>query len=139
MPAGLLGNELAIRYGSRYAPILLFGLAAIASLLVGWLLIAPPLLTAALVVLYAFVVQGNISNLTAGTVATAEPERAGATLALHSFIGFSGGMLGPPCFGWVLDGAGGTGSQLAWLLAYASCGLACLAGALALALWGRGR
>ena len=132
VPAGLLGNELAIRYGSRYVAIRLFGVAAVASLLVGWLLILPPALTIAMVVLYAFVVQGNISNLTAGTVASAEPERAGATLAVHSFIGFTGGILGPLSFGLMLDSAGGTDNRLAWLLAYGSCGLVCLVGALAL-------
>lgn len=132
VPAGLLGNELAIRYGSRYVAIRLFGVAAITSFLVGWLFVLPQGIIITMVVLYAFVMQGNLSNLTAGTVASADPGRSGATLAVHSFIGFTGGMLGPLSFGLMLDSAGGTDSQLAWWLAYGSCGLVCLVGALAL-------
>ncbi|OED43572.1 hypothetical protein AB833_03460 [Chromatiales bacterium (ex Bugula neritina AB1)] len=132
VPAGLLGNELAIRYGSRYVAVRLFGVAAVASFFVGWLYTLPGALVIVTIVLYAFVIQGNISNLTAGTVASAEPGRAGATLALHSFIGFTGGILGPLSFGVMLDMAGGTDSQIAWLFAYGSCGLVCLVGALAL-------
>ncbi len=133
VPAALLGNELAIRIGFAPAAIRIFALGAVTSPLVGALLVAPAPLVVACVLLYAFVVQGNVSSLTAGVVAAAEPGRIGATMALHSFVGFSGGVVGPTVFGLVLDGAGGSAHSTAWMLAYGSCGLACAAGALAVA------
>jgi MFS family permease len=139
VPAGLLGAELAIRAGMRRAAICIFVLGAAASPLVGAVLHAPEVVVAAVVLLYAFVVQGNVSSLTAGAVAAAQPGRVGATMALHSFVGFSGGMFGPLVMGLVLDGAGGTSHPGAWMLAYGSCGLACLAGAWSLRSLGRGR
>jgi len=134
VPAGLLGNEIGIRHGMRRTAIVLFAAAALASPLVGALVGAPGPWVVACVLVYAFIVQGNVSNLTAGVVAAAEPRRMGATMALHSFIGFSGGILGPLCFGLVLDGAGGAAGTMAWVLAYGSCGVACAAGALSLAV-----
>jgi len=136
VPAGLLGNELGIRYGMRRSAMAVFWVAAAASPLLGALLDAPGVVIVACVLLYAFIVQGNVSNLTAGVVAAADPRRMGATMALHSFIGFSGGILGPLCFGLVLDGAGGAAEATAWMLAYGSCGVACAAGALSLAALG---
>jgi len=139
VPAGLLGNELGIRAGFRRGALWMFLLAALASVLMPLSFALSAVAALVLVLLYAFIVQDNVSNLTAGTVAVAERERAGATMALHSFIGFSGGMLGPLCFGLVLDGAGGAASQLAWSLAYGSCGLVCVAGAVSLLALGRER
>jgi hypothetical protein len=51
-------------------------------------------------------------------VAVAEPGRRGATLAAHAFFGFTGGALGPPAVGLVLDLAGGDG----WGIGFAAMG-----------------
>ena len=68
-------------------------------------------LAAVLLTVYGIVIWLNSSSLTAGTAGTAEPSRRGATLAVHSMLGYAGGFVGPLLVGWVLDLSGGM-SQL---------------------------
>jgi MFS family permease len=70
-------------------------------------------------------------------VIAAAPERRGATMALHSLLGFGTGFVSPLAVGVVLDLAGGNDQGLAWGLAFALMGLGVLAGPLVLALLGR--
>ena len=58
-------------------------------------------------VAYGFVIWLDSSSLTAGTAGTAEPSRRGATLAVHSMLGYAGGFVGPLLIGFVLDAFGG--------------------------------
>jgi MFS family permease len=76
-------------------------------------------LAALLLTLYGVVVWLDSSSLTAGTAGTAEPARRGATLAVHSMLGYAGGFVGPLLIGWVLDLSGGM-SQLGWGLSFLS-------------------
>jgi MFS family permease len=137
VPAGLLGNELAIRFGLKRMAIAIFLAGAAGGAAIGFAAPLPFAAVAVLAVTYAFIAQGNISSATAGTIQAAEPARMGTTMAVHSFVGFSGGFAAPFVFGLVLDFTGGNGDPLAWGLAFASCGLACLFGALAVALLDR--
>ena len=57
----------------------------------------------------------------------------GATLAVHSFVGFFGGAVGPVVVGWMLDLAGGAVTAWAWGLAFAAMGVPCLLAPAALA------
>ena len=70
-----------------------------------------------LVLGYGIVVYLNSSSLTAGTAGTAEPSRQGATLAIHSMLGYAGGFIGPIIVGVILDLTGGM-SQTSWGLAF---------------------
>jgi len=63
----------------------------------------------------------------------------GATAALYSFVGLGGGFLGTLIFGIALDALGGGARLAAWTLSFGTCGLACLAGAVALAFLSRDR
>lgn len=135
MVASLAGNEAATRFGSRrVVTVVMVSSAAVACgvgfgapLAYGWVV--------ALVLLYSVTVQLDSAALTAGAVAHAEPGRRGATLAMHSLVGFTGGFLGPLLFGVILD-AGGGSAVAAWGAAFASIGLLTLLGPLALA-WSR--
>jgi len=131
VPAGLWGNELAIRFGLRFTATLIFAVSAVSLGVLGFAA-ALPLLGAAVAALsIGFVVQGNFSNLTSGLLVVAMPPYAGATLALYSCIGFAGGFLGTVLFGVMLDGFGGTDRLGAWVAAFATSGIACLIGAAA--------
>jgi len=55
--------------------------------------------------------------VTAGAAGNAEPSRRGATLAVHSTLGYAGGFIGPLVVGFTLDLAGGM-SPMAWGLAF---------------------
>src|SRR6267378_5154115 len=131
VPAGLLGNELSIRYGLRNIASLVFLLSAFAGGLFGFTAMLPYVAVLCLAVAVGFVVQGNFSNLTSGVLAVATPRHRGATIGLYSCVGFGGGFLGTLLFGVTLDQFGGTSQLAAWTLSFGTCGLACLAGAAA--------
>jgi MFS family permease len=139
VPAALLGNEIAIRFGLRRTAAGAFILAAVTAGLFGFAAALPPVVLCGLALLAAVILQLNFANLTAGLLAAAEPTRAGLTVAFYSLVGFAGSFLGPLVFGWMLDRFGGAHSLLAWGFAYGSCGLAALVGGLAMLLIGRDR
>jgi MFS family permease len=115
--ASVVGNEAAIRFGRRRlvctAMILSIGLAAILGF-VGSMSYA---IAVTLLLVYGLVVWLDSSSLTAGAAGTAEPSRRGATLAVHSMLGYAGGFVGPLAIGWTLDLAGGM-SPWSWGLAF---------------------
>jgi MFS family permease len=122
--SSVLGNELAMRYGrNRVVPVVmlcsglftgLFGLSSGLS----WYAIAG--LSFVMLVLH----MGDSSALTAGMVMNADPGMRGASMALHSMLGFGAGFIAPLAFGAVLDAAGGNANPGAWMLAYVSLGMA---------------
>jgi predicted MFS family arabinose efflux permease len=131
--ASILGNEAAIRFGRKR----LVQTAMAGSILLGGSIgfagSVSYTVAAALILVYGLVIWLDSSSLTAGTVGTAEPSRRGATLAVHSTLGYAGGFVGPLMIGWVLDLAGGA-STLGWGLAFASVAALMLA-ALAAFAW----
>ena len=56
----------------------------------------------------------------------------GTAMAVYSFFGFAGGLVGPVIFGALLDTGGGTAHVAAWLLAFG--GIACISLAASIAL-----
>lgn len=117
--ASVVGNEAAIRFGRRR----LIVTAMLASLLIGgtigFLASGSYASAAALLILYGVFIWLDSSSLTAGTAGTAEPSRRGATLAVHSMLGYAGGFVGPLLVGWALDLSGGM-SQVGWGMAFLS-------------------
>jgi MFS family permease len=131
VPAGLIGNELSIRYGLRAIATLVFVLSAVAGGLFGFTAMLPYIEVLGLSVVAGFIVQGNFSNLTSGVLAVAAPRHLGATIGLYSCVGFGASFLGTLLFGVTLDQFGGTSQLAAWAVSFGTCGLACLAGAAA--------
>lgn len=119
--ASVVGNEASIRFGRRRlvatAMILSIGFAAI----VGFAGSTSYWLAVGLLIAYGMVVWLDSSSVTAGAAGNADPARRGATLAVHSTLGYAGGFVGPLVVGWTLDLAGGM-SPMAWGLAFASIG-----------------
>jgi MFS family permease len=116
--ASVAGNEMAIRFGRRRlvaAAMVLSIVLALALAIVGSLSYG---LAVGLLLAYGLVVWLDSSSLTAGAAGTADPARRGATLAVHSTLGYSGGFIGPLAVGWVLDLSGGM-SRLGWGIAFA--------------------
>jgi len=120
--ASVAGNEAAIRFGRKR----LIGTAMLASILIGASIgffgSTSYALAAVLLTVYGIVIWLDSSSLTAGTAGTAEPSRRGATLAVHSMLGYAGGFVGPLLIGWVLDLSGGM-SQRAWGLSFLAVAL----------------
>jgi MFS family permease len=91
-------------------------------------------LAAGLVLLYGLLIWLDLSSLTAGAVGSAAPEYRGATLAVHSTLGYGGGFVGPLMMGWILDMAGGQ-SVLAWGLAFMHVAVVMLVGPYVMMVW----
>jgi predicted MFS family arabinose efflux permease len=128
--ASVWGNEVARRLGRRrFIVATLLASAAVAAV-VGFGAALPYAAAAALVLVYAMLIWSDSSSLTAGTAGSAEPGRRGATLAVHSTLGYAGGFLGPLVLGVALDLCGGP-SVLGWGVAFGHVTLALLAGAVA--------
>ena len=115
--ASIAGNEAAIRFGRRR----LITAAMIASIVIGGGIgfagASSYAVASALLVLYGIVIWLDSSSLTAGAAGTAEPSRRGATLAVHSMLGYAGGFVGPLLIGWILDFSGGM-SRNGWGFAF---------------------
>jgi MFS family permease len=134
VPSTILGNELAQRFGRRRVILGVMTVSALVSLAVGFSASLGAGAAVALAFAYGIAIMGDSGSLTAGTAGAAAPGYGGATLAVHSMLGFGGGFLGPLAVGMVLDLAGGQASSLAWGLAFAAMGFGSAFGAAAL-LW----
>ncbi len=125
------GNETAIRFGRRrfIVAIMFAGLAV--ALVIGFTAGLAYWVAAAMVCLYAMLIWADSSSLTAGAVGTARPGERGATMAVHSTLGYAGGFMGPLAVGFILDAAGGE-SVLGWGLAFAHLALITAVGPIAM-------
>lgn len=115
--ASVLGNEAAMRWGRRRLITVAMLASAVVAGSLGWIGSLSYTLAVALLLIYGLVVWLDSSSLTAGAAGTAEPSRRGATLAVHSMLGYSGGFVGPILIGYVLDLAGGM-SRLSWGISF---------------------
>jgi hypothetical protein len=94
LPASVLGNEAALRYGRHRAITIVMLASAAVALAIGFSASASPLPLLALVLIYGLTVPADSGALTSGTTASAVPAFRGATLALHSTVGFGLSALG---------------------------------------------
>jgi len=115
--ASVLGNEASIRFGRRRLVMAAMVLSIAAALLVGVVGVKGYWIAAGLLIVYGMAIWLDSSSLTAGAAGSADPARRGATLAMHSTLGYAGGFVGPLAVGWTLDAAGGM-SPLGWSLAF---------------------
>lgn len=115
--ASVLGNEASIRIGRRNLIMAAMLCSAICATSLGFMGSNSYVLAVALMLLYAFIVWLDSSSLTAGAAGTADPQRRGATLAVHSTLGYAGGFVGPLIIGWTLDLSGGK-SPTSWGLSF---------------------
>jgi MFS family permease len=132
--ASILGNELAVRLGRRRLILTTMSLSAALACGVGFAAPLPGAALFALVAVYFIIIMGDSAALNAGLVAAAPAAQRGAAMAVHSFLGFGAGFLSPVAFGVVLDLSGGNESVTAWGLAFATLGVGCALGPLALAV-----
>ena len=136
--ASILGNETAGRFGRRRVVSGYLLVSAIMASFLGFLAGAPYWVLVFLTLLYAALIQLDSAALTAGAIEESEPGRRGATLGVHSFVGFMGAAAGPLAVGIVLDVSGGGGviggDAFTWGLGFIAMGLVGFIGPVALAL-----
>jgi predicted MFS family arabinose efflux permease len=134
----ILGNEVAMRIGRRRFILIVMLATSVLVALIGWSAPLPYIVVAGLLVLHAMMMTFDSASLTAGALAAAPAGYRGATMAVHSGLGFGAAFLGALAMGAVLDLAG-PGTVLGWGLAFATVALVDLLGALVVWLWGRER
>ncbi len=112
------GNEMSIRFGRQRLVRVAMGGAILLTATMGFYATSSYLTASLFILAYTGFVWLDSSSLTAGSAASADPSRRGATLAIHSTLGYAGGFVGPLAFGLVLDWAGGMSPE-AWGYAFA--------------------
>ncbi len=126
MPSSIIGNEIALKIGRRRLIILVMCVSAALALAFGAGSSLPFAILLVVGAVYSLFVTADSASLTAGAVAAARPGQSGATMALHSLLGFAAASLGPLAFGLVLD-AGGDHAAGAWFTGFAilAAGVVC--------------
>jgi len=120
--SSIYGAEVAARTDRRRIIGRVMILSVLASIAAGFSSGLPVWIVAALCGLYSMLIMADSAALTGGAVVSSVPGQRGATLAVHSVLGFSGGVVGPLAVGLVLDLAGGANSYIAWGLAFLTMG-----------------
>jgi len=138
LPASVLGNEAALRFGRHRAVTAIMFASAAVALAIGISASAPPLMVLLLVLTYGLTVPADSGALTSGMSQSAVPAQRGATMALHSTVGFGLSALGAWGMGVALDAAGGPASAAGWFTAFVLLAAGVLLGPMAL-WWSRDR
>jgi MFS family permease len=136
MPASIIGNEAAIRYGRPRVIVWFMGIAGGVAITIAFATDASPEILLALLFAYALAIPADSGALTSGMSGSAVPAYRGATMALHSTVGFGLSAAGGWAVGVALDAGGGMNTPSGWLLAFVVMGLGGLLGPLAL-WWSR--
>ena len=83
-----------------------------------------------LVFIYGIIIPADSSVITAGLISSSQIDFKGTAMGIHSFIGFTGAILGPIIFWVLLDLGGGKDSYFSWLISFFSLGVIMLFGPL---------
>jgi MFS family permease len=136
MPSSVIGNEAAIRFGRHRAIVAFMCIAGIVAVSIGFSTDASPAALLALLFIYSMAIPADSGALTSGMTLSAQPEYRGATMALHSTVGFGLSAAGGWAVGVALDAGGGMNTPSGWLVAFLVMAAGGLLGPLAL-WWSR--
>ena len=136
MPSSILGNEAALRWGRHLAIALAMLVSALIAVVIGLAAASAPAFLLALLLVYAITVPADSGALTSGMSASAEPAVRGATMAMHSTVGFGLSALGGWAVGVALDAGGGPATASGWLAGFLVMAVGTAVGPLAL-WWSR--
>jgi len=112
--ASTTGAKICLTIGRHRALTLIAGFTVLLAVSSAIMLGGPLWLSMGLLCVYNVAIMFDSGGLTAGTVSESEPHDRGALLAVHSMIGFTGGAIGAPVIGYVLDVSGGELKIEAW-------------------------
>jgi MFS family permease len=118
MPSSVIGNEAAIRFGRHRAIVTFMCIAGLVAVLLGLTVSASPALLLGLLLGYSVVIPADSGALTSGMTTSADPAYRGATMALHSTVGFGLSAVGGWAVGVALDAGGGMDTATGWLVAF---------------------
>lgn len=139
IPSSMILGEMAAKVDRRRILLVVSGLSALFAVGVGWVVggnLDYEIIIAVALALGA-TSYGRNAATTGGMLESAPPELRGLTMAFHSFIGFSGGILGPLAIGIALDMSGGIEDAAAWGWAFTAVAIGPVATFLGLAMLAR--
>ena len=111
------------RFGRQRWIILVMGSGMVVSAGIGFSPAISYPLAVGLVLIYGSLIWADSASLTAGAAGSAVVGQRGATLAVHSALGYTGGFIGPLSIGIMLD-IFGAETPIGWGLAFlASIGI----------------
>ena len=99
----VVGGWLSDRLGRVPSASVIFAVSGACSWGIGWMMGLSWWAVVAVSVLYGWATAADSAIYSTAITEAAEPSRQGSTMALQSFLGFMGGVVGPILFGAVLD------------------------------------
>ena len=126
-----IGGVISDRWGRATSAASVFALSGACSLAIGWMgdFDFPWAVIVALAMVYGFAVAADSAIYTTAITEVADPAHLGSTLAVHSFVGFSGGVVGPIIVGGILDVSP---ESLRWGMGFSFLGLVAIFAVVAL-------
>ncbi len=132
VPVSIIVAELGIRFGRERVVRSVSIASAAVCLATGLLLTSSFYVVLALLFLHGITSYGDAGAINGGLMSASTAETRSAALTLFGLMGFLAGFLGPLTVGVVIDGAGGSSSPTAWILAFVVMGLGSVVAAVAM-------
>ena len=139
MAASIGCAELATRFGRPRVIATVMGLALVLSIVAGSGAHWPIWAVVPACLLFSMLTMADSAAITTGAMFAAAEGQRGITLAVHSIVGFSGGLLGPLAVGVVLDVTTAALGKASWLGGFVTMAMGSLAGLILLAMARRAR
>ena len=125
----VMGGVISDRWGRAASASVIFALSGACSFAIGWMVGFPWALLVGVAIIYGWAIAADSAVYSTAVTEVAEPRRLGSTMAVHSFVGFMGGVIGPILAGAILDISP---ESLKWGLTFSATGLLAIAAVLAM-------
>ena len=125
----VMGGAISDRWGRAASASVIFALSGACSFAIGWMTGFPWPLLVGVAIIYGWAIAADSAIYSTAVTEVAEQGRLGSTMAVHSFVGFMGGVIGPIVAGAILDVSP---ESLKWGLTFSVTGLLAIAAILAM-------
>ena len=115
----VMGGAISDRWGRAASATAIFALSGVCSFAIGWMVGFPWALLVGVAIIYGWAIAADSAIYSTAITEVAEPGRLGSTMAVHSFVGFMGGVIGPILAGAILDMSP---ESLKWGLTFSATG-----------------
>lgn len=99
----VIGGIISDRWGRASSASAIFALSGVISLAIGWMIGLPWPVIIGITVVYGWAISADSAIYSTAVTEASKWEQLGSTLAIHSFLGFMGGVIGPIVVGGILD------------------------------------
>ncbi len=125
----VMGGAISDRWGRAASASVIFALSGACSFAIGWMTGFPWPLLVGVAITYGWAIAADSAIYSTAVTEVSEQGRLGSTMAVHSFVGFMGGVIGPIVAGAILDVSP---ESLKWGLTFSVTGLLAIAALLAM-------